>query len=97
MRTRNFSALVLLMMCLAVGSYAWGQSDSPSSQDTQVASSDNTEKELLMFFEEKDLVTATKRPISLNKAPATATIITAEEIRNMGARDLMDVLKMVPA
>ena len=53
-------------------------------------------KELLLFYEEKDLVTATKRPTSLRKAPAIATIITADEIRNMGARNLLDVLKMVP-
>jgi len=53
-------------------------------------------KELLMFFEEQDLVTATKRHTTLRKAPAIATIITADEIRNMGARNLLDVLKMVP-
>ncbi len=42
------------------------------------------------------MVTATKRKISVRKAPAIATVITADEIRNMGARDLMDVIKMVP-
>jgi outer membrane cobalamin receptor len=42
------------------------------------------------------MVTATKRKISVRKAPAIATVITADEIRNMGARDLTDVLKMVP-
>lgn len=42
------------------------------------------------------MVTATKRKISVRKAPAIATVITADEIRNMGARDLMDVLKTVP-
>lgn len=42
------------------------------------------------------IVTATKRTSSLRKAPAIATVITAQEIRNMGARTLMDVLKMVP-
>jgi iron complex outermembrane receptor protein len=42
-------------------------------------------KELLMFFEEQGLVTATKRSTSLRKAPAIATIISADEISNMGA------------
>jgi outer membrane cobalamin receptor len=42
------------------------------------------------------MVTATKRKISVRKAPAIATVITADEIRNMGARDLTDVLKTVP-
>lgn len=49
-----------------------------------------------MFFDEKDLVTATKRATPLRKAPAIATIVTAEEIKNMGARNLLDVLKMAP-
>ncbi len=47
-------------------------------------------------LEIKYLETATKRKMDLRKAPAIATVITADEIRNMGARDLMDVLKMVP-
>jgi len=52
--------------------------------------------ELQLLYEEEDLVTATKRSTPLRKAPAIATIITADEIRNMGARSLVDVLKMVP-
>lgn len=60
------------------------------------ASKDTTKEELLLFYEEKDLVVATKREIPLRKAPAIATIITDEEIKNMEARNLMDVLKMVP-
>ncbi len=42
------------------------------------------------------ITTATKTEKSLRKAPAIATVITAAEIRNMGARDLTDVLKTVP-
>ncbi|HEX9023868.1 MAG TPA: TonB-dependent receptor [Geobacteraceae bacterium] len=42
------------------------------------------------------IVTATRHSMPLRKAPAIATIITAEEIRNMGARNLLDVLRMVP-
>jgi iron complex outermembrane receptor protein len=43
-----------------------------------------------------EMTTATKRKISVRKAPAIATVITAAEIRSMGARNLTDVLKMVP-
>jgi iron complex outermembrane receptor protein len=62
----------------------------------QVAAAADERAELLLYYEEKDLVTATKRPTPLRKAPAIATIVTADEIRNMGARNLLDVLKMVP-
>ncbi|MCL5976589.1 MAG: TonB-dependent receptor [Nitrospirae bacterium] len=62
----------------------------------QTRTGDSTREELRLFFEEKELVVATKHPISLKKAPAIATIITSDEIKNMGARNIMDVLKMVP-
>ncbi len=61
----------------------------------ELASSETAE-ELLLFFEEKDLVIATKRKTPIRKAPAIATVITAREIRNMGARNILDVLKRVP-
>jgi len=40
--------------------------------------------------------TATRRPTPIRKAPAIATVITAKEIRNMGARNLIDVLERIP-
>lgn len=73
-----------------------GEVVSAPDQNNNLLAKVTTEKELLMFFDEKDLITATKRATPLRKAPAIATIVTAEEIRNMGARNLIDVLKMVP-
>ncbi|MEW6601021.1 MAG: TonB-dependent receptor plug domain-containing protein, partial [Nitrospirota bacterium] len=55
-----------------------------------------TAEELLLFFEEEELVIATRSSTPVRKAPAIATVITAKEIRDMGARDILDVLKMVP-
>lgn len=97
MKKRTSVLCVSFMLCLGAGTVVQG-ADAPLAQpDTVVALNNPSEsKELLMFFEEQDLVTATKRPTSLRKAPAIATIITADEIRNMGARNLLDVLKMVP-
>ncbi|MBI5749624.1 MAG: TonB-dependent receptor [Nitrospinae bacterium] len=67
-----------------------------SSEDKKVITS-KAEEEMLLFFEEKDLiVTATRHAQSVSKAPAIATVITAEQIRNIGARNLLDVLKIVP-
>ncbi|SJZ91432.1 iron complex outermembrane recepter protein [Trichlorobacter thiogenes] len=97
MKKKASAACVSFVLCLGTGVVAQG-ADAPQAQpDTVVALNEQTDgKELLMFFEEQDLVTATKRPTSLRKAPAIATVITADEIRNMGARNLLDVLKMVP-
>ncbi|MDH3973880.1 MAG: TonB-dependent receptor [Deltaproteobacteria bacterium] len=54
-------------------------------------------EEMLLFFDERELIiTATKQPQNVADAPAIATIITAEDIRRMGARDIMDVLNRVP-
>src|SRR6185369_12981131 len=75
----------------------WGAVEAIPQSAMAVAKDKETDSnEISMFYEEHDLVTATKRPTSLYKAPAIATIITADEIRNMGARNLLDVLKMVP-
>ncbi|MBI5634263.1 MAG: TonB-dependent receptor [Nitrospirae bacterium] len=51
---------------------------------------------LSMYFKPEELEISTRRAIPLLKAPAIATVITDGEIRNMGARTLMDVLKLVP-
>lgn len=65
-----------------------------NSRATRMAS---TMEEMLLFFDESDLIiTATKQPQTVADAPAIATIITADDIRKMGARDIMDVLNKVP-
>ena len=48
------------------------------------------------FRTDRLLLTATKRNLPIRKAPAIASVITQEEIHYMGARNLRDVLSMVP-
>ncbi len=55
-----------------------------------------TAEDLLLFFEEAELIIATRHATPVRKAPAIATVITAKEIRNMGARNLFDILRRVP-
>lgn len=86
---------ILLLLFLPAFSAASEGTDDNSLGNSQLAIS-TTKEVFLLLWEEKDLYTATKRATSLRKAPAIATIITADEIRNMGARNLEDVLKMVP-
>ncbi len=42
------------------------------------------------------ITTASNRPFSARETPNIVTVITAEEIRRSGARDLIDVLRLVP-
>lgn len=96
MKKKALIASISFVLCLGVNAAAQEENSGypqnlESEQRSQIVNED-----LLIFFEEQDLVTATKRKTSLRKAPATATIITADEIKNMGARNLLDVLKMVP-
>ncbi|MCP4691863.1 MAG: TonB-dependent receptor [Desulfobacterales bacterium] len=39
---------------------------------------------------------ATKFPMASEEAPAIVSVVTAEEIRNMGARNIIDILRTVP-
>lgn len=96
MKQKASIAVLSCILCLGTTASARGAQEPVSSPDAVADQVNQTEMELGLFFEEQALVTATKRPTSLRKAPATATIITADEIRNMGARNLLDVLKMVP-
>lgn len=54
------------------------------------------EEEILWLKEETYVTTATKTLESVSKSGATVTVITEEELKNMGARTLMDALKRVP-
>ncbi len=91
------TVLLLAVFCLSsAGSHAADRDASVSvPEDVEAA----IEQEFRWLQEEAAatfMVTATRRRTELRKVPAIATVITADEIRNMGARDLTDVLKMVP-
>jgi len=88
-RRRSTICIVLFLLCLPALSFA----------ATQPVEQVPLERLLAMNLEqliEVNVSLATKRQIPVRKAPAIATVITAAEIRNMGARDLTDVLALVP-
>lgn len=39
---------------------------------------------------------ASKKPLNIRESPSIVTLVTADEIKNSGARDLIDVLRLVP-
>jgi len=62
-----------------------------------LAESETVSDDLSFIFEEEDLfISATQSARTLDKAPAIATVITAKQLRDMGARNLLDALKTVP-
>lgn len=54
-----------------------------------------TSREDLMFMDIPVVITATLTEKSLEKTPASVTVITQKEIQESGAKDLMDVLSRV--
>ena len=42
------------------------------------------------------ILAASKRPLTARESPGIVSLITDEEIKNSGARDLIDVLRLVP-
>ncbi|KHE93253.1 MAG: TonB-dependent receptor protein [Candidatus Scalindua brodae] len=54
------------------------------------------EEMFAIFSEEEIVVSALKRPKTVSKSPAIMSVITARQIRHMGAKTLSDVLKTVP-
>jgi outer membrane cobalamin receptor len=73
--------LIGLLACLSVnGSYAYNQPN-----------------DLSLFFDLEDLIImATQHPQSVHDAPAIASVISAKEIRQSGARNIQDVLSRLP-
>ncbi|MCP4693282.1 MAG: TonB-dependent receptor plug domain-containing protein, partial [Desulfobacterales bacterium] len=45
---------------------------------------------------ELEVSVATRFSMASEETPAIVSVVTAEEIRNMGARDMIDILRMVP-
>ncbi|MHB9155986.1 MAG: TonB-dependent receptor plug domain-containing protein, partial [Endomicrobiales bacterium] len=53
------------------------------------------EREMLLFQDIPDFVTATKVKQPITEAPASATVFTDEQLKRMGARTLADALRTV--
>ncbi|HEY8218869.1 MAG TPA: TonB-dependent receptor [Methylobacter sp.] len=78
----------LLIGALALNSFAFADSSAPN---------DDLEKELAYLAAERQVVvTASKMEENVDKTVATTTVITQDDIAHIGARNLLDVLRLVP-
>ena len=85
---KNFILTILFAACCA---QAFPQSPLAENQDS--ASFFNLSIEELLNVE---VSVAARKALSLRESPGIVTLITQDEIRNSGAHDLMEVLRMVP-
>ena len=67
----------------------------PAPQRTPRPPTQAEEDELSLLFSQTEVTTASKAPEPAALAPASITVITADEIRRSGARDITDVLRTV--
>ena len=82
---KNFPFTVLLFSCLIVPT-AYGEYDEYSDEEL-----------LSDFYGDADMISiATGKAQPISKAPAVATVITAQQIADMGATDIDQVLETVP-
>jgi iron complex outermembrane receptor protein len=67
-------------------------------QTNLLAEEGGPSNEDLLFFEQEatQLSIATKHLQTVREAPAIVSVVTEREIRNMGARNLLDILRRVP-
>lgn len=71
---------------------------SPSGHTAEpVLATASTTEEMSLFFDDEQLVgIATKHLQKIDKAPAIVSVMSGQDIKNMGARNLQDVLQRIP-
>lgn len=88
----NFKGSIIIILAVFILFFSFSnQQYILYAQDEDVSS-----EEELLFKEIPIVITASKREQLVTEAPAVVTVISAKEIKQMGARNLMDVLKTVP-
>jgi outer membrane cobalamin receptor len=68
-----------------------------SNEDSKADKGTNAILEEIRWLQAESVITlATRHETTISKAPGIATVITAKQIKQMGFRTLVDVLKIVP-
>lgn len=90
---KRFNYMTLLAFCCSAPLWATSMQE-PALSAPQ--SEDFLQQELEWLNAEAYSTTAFRFKDQINKSPGSITVVTAEEIKDMGARDIMDVLERVP-
>lgn len=94
MRSNIIVLVLFTAIVFSITSSLFSEEVSIQSESTEAIQSIQEE---IRWLQAEALVTiATKHEIPISKAPGIVTVITAEEIKNMGYRTLTEVLKTMP-
>ncbi len=83
----KFSTIVFLLFSFVPSNFAYSST---------LVEEMELEEMFAIFTEEEIVVSALKKPRTVSKSPAIMSVITARQIRQMGARTLSDALEAVP-
>jgi len=95
---KNISALAILFYCLFTvlsTTYTFAQDD-PFTARKEIETIINEELKWIQEESEVFVTVATKTKMKAQYAPSIVTVITSEQIRNLGARNIIDILRTVP-
>lgn len=92
MREKPFLAiLALLLLSVAVSAQ-----EIDSNLDSLMRMSAFTEESELQKVLNKNLTVSSAKALTTRETPGIISLVTAEEIQNSGARDLVDILRLIP-
>jgi outer membrane receptor protein involved in Fe transport len=95
MKKRYLAAMVALALCAPITSFAEETKEEKiKSYEAMFPKGEPSEEDV--YRADRMLVSATKHIMDVSKAPAIATVITAEDLRIMGARNILDALATIP-
>ena len=89
----HYTAFILVLTLLAFAPANLFAENDPMSD---LKTDDELEEELKYLKAETFVITASRILENIKKAPASITVVTAKQIRQMGARNLLDVLQAIP-
>jgi len=93
----SFSAKVLSLSVIAALAYNSLTVTAQGFKEGEFSGEEHYEEELEDFYGDEDFVSiATGNKTLIHKAPSVASVFTSEQIKNMGATDIDDVLESVP-
>src|SRR3989337_4213292 len=70
--------------------------DNEKELPMDVAVADGISTEAIWFGFDEEVTIATRHETQISKAPSIVTVITAEEIKNLGYRTFVEILRIVP-